>query len=127
MSKEQGYCIELSTKVHVMYIFVKQPSEVVDYAIKMTDWFSPLDDSDYVTGVVVTGDPVFGAPALVLGPGTLPDTTLVSDNSGLDRIVKVWLGGGTDGTTYKVKVVITTDLLRVEEVDFKVKVKEIDS
>jgi hypothetical protein len=111
-----------------MWIFEKQPSEVVDYAIKMTDWFAPLDDADYITGIVVTCDPAFGVGAgdLQLGPGALPETSLVMDKTGLDRIAKVWIGAGTDGVTYHVTAVITTFLLRVEEVDFKVKVKEIE-
>lgn len=110
----------------VQWIFKKQPSEIVDYAIKMTDWFSPLDDSDYIASIAVTSSPAFGAGAgdLQLGPGALPDTTLMADKSGLDRIGKIWIGGGTDGTSYYVTAVITTDLGRVEEVDFKIKVKE---
>ncbi len=110
-----------------MYVFIKQPSEIVDYAIKMTDWFSPLDDNDFISSVAVTSSPAFGVGAgdLQLGPGALPNTTLVADNSGLDRIAKIWIGAGTDGVTYTVTAVLTTDLGRVEEVDFKIKVKEL--
>jgi hypothetical protein len=117
-----------------MYIFKKQPSENVDYAIVMSDWFSVYDDDDFIIRLEAVSVPAFDeVGSLALGPDyvdsdqvtqTLPDYTIMADKSGLDRIGKVWVGGGTSGQTYKVTVTITTDLGRKEEVDFKIKVKD---
>ena len=39
-------------------------------------------------------------------------------------VVKVWVGGGTDGTTYKITATVTTQGNRVKQAEIKVKVKE---
>lgn len=94
----------------------KQPSEVVDYDIDMTDYFEEIPD-DEILSAAVTVEPA----GLTLGPGTLPDWDKVGDPA---WVLKIWVGDGVDGTKYKVTAVITTEDDRVEEVEFFVKVKE---
>lgn len=103
-----------------MKTFTKQPSEVLDYDIDMSDWFEDIsgDDIQSVT-VTVTGSGV--APDLVLGPDALPDHQLVGSPS---TRFKVWAGDGVDGSTYKVTSRVLTSAGREKEVDFKIKVKE---
>lgn len=104
--------------------FNKQSREVVDYDIDMTDYFEDLDDADQIsnTGTPVTVEitPTTLSP-LTLGPGGQADYETVGDPR---YILKIWLGGGLDGTRYKVTALITTVLGRVEEIEFNVKVKD---
>jgi len=94
--------------------FKKQPSEIIDYMGDMIEYFEELD-SDFISS---TTDIV----ATVLPAGlTLGSTVLV--NGGFDGF-KQWVSGGTDGVTYIVTFVITTNVGRVEETEIKVKVKE---
>jgi hypothetical protein len=99
--------------------FTKQPREVVDYDLDMEDYFEDLT-GDQVASVVVEIDTVT-VPPLEAGPGTHPEYALVGDPK---HLVKIWLGGGLDGSKYKITALITTDLERVEEVEFNLKVKE---
>ena len=111
-----------------MYTFLKQPSEIVDYAIIMEDWFSPMDDDDYLVSAVVTCNPAFDVAGLLNGPlltDPKPEVVFVADTSGRDRTAKIWIGGGVDGASYVVTAKLTTDLGRLGEVDFKVKIKEV--
>ena len=41
-----------------------------------------------------------------------------------DGVVKVWVAGGTDGATYKITSIVTTDGARIKTAEIKVKVKE---
>lgn len=85
-----------------------QPGESLDYDLDYTDWLT-------------TGDNVSSATAAVTPADELA-ATLVQIN---DPRVKVWLEGGTDGTTYKVSVTMTTADGRVKQDEFKVRVKDI--
>jgi hypothetical protein len=98
----------------------KQPSEIYDYYVSGEDYFDEIEDADEIDTIVVTKDKVT-IPDLEIGPGTFPETVLVGDDP---QDFKVWLGGGLDGTTYKITCVITTVVGRVEEFEFKLKVKE---
>lgn len=106
-----------------MKTFYKQPSEVVDYDIDMTDYFADLDDDQISTagGAVTVAVDNVTVPPLEIGPGLMAEFETVGDPR---HALKVWVGGGLDGSKYKVTVVITTDIGRVEEVEFNVKVKE---
>lgn len=97
----------------------KQPREVVDYDIDMVEYFDDLGD-DEVDTVTLEVSPVTVSP-LVFGPGVHPEWEKIGDPA---HRVKVWTGGGLDKTKYKVTVLITTVLDRVEEVEFFIKVKE---
>jgi len=110
-----------------MKTFVKQPAEIFDYDIDMVEWFDELDDSDQIASIAVTSVPAFApSPGLELGPGALPDTQLLAAGpTGLNRIAKIWLGHGTDGVDYIVTAKITTDLGRLDESEFRMRVKEL--
>lgn len=103
-----------------MEVFVKQPNEVLDYDVDMTDWFSsiPLDDIETVT-VTVTSV-AEEQPTLVVGPGAHPEYVLMGAEP---KRFKVWLGGGTDYVDYIVTCVVLTEQDRTKEIDFKIKVR----
>ncbi len=89
--------------------FEKQPIDVQDFDIDYTEWLTDLGDT---------------------APG--PSGFTVNIDSGLtllaqtltDGIVKVWVAGGVDGTTYKITATVTTEGNRVKQAEIKVKVKE---
>jgi len=86
--------------------FTKQPNEILDYDVDFTKWFSNRDDLPATfTTVVQSGL-------------TLIESVLVG------KVVKLVLGGGLDGHTYKVTVRLTTNMDLVKEADFQIKVKE---
>lgn len=95
----------------------KQPSESYDYLIVGADYFDELEDEDEIATVVITKDTTTD-PDLVLADAIL---VLVG---GLKQDFKVWLSGGLDKTTYKITCLITTVIGRIEEFEFKLKVKE---
>lgn len=84
----------------------KQPGENLDYDIDFSDW---IPEGDYIASAVVT--PITG---IAVGVVTVFD----------DYFVKVWLSGGTSGTTYKLEVTATTNNGRIKQAEFKVKVRE---
>lgn len=104
-----------------MKTFEKQPSDVLDYDIDMSEWFEDMvgDDIQSVT-VTVTGTGV--APDLILGPDSHPQYQLIDSPS---VSFKVWLGEGVNGKTYKVTSRVITGAGREKEVDFKIKVKDV--
>jgi len=85
----------------------KQPSEVLDYDFKYTDWLDSGDEIESAEVTVATG------------------ITLDSYNIVSPGIVKVWLSGGTDGETYLITCVATTEGGREKEKEFKLKIKEV--
>lgn len=95
-----------------MDIFDKQPADVVDINIDLSQY---LPSTDSIVNAVPS---LQGSNdgALVLGTTTINNTT---------KIVTQWVSGGTDKQTYHVAVTITSAVGRVKQVDFKVKVKEI--
>lgn len=98
----------------------KQPLEVIDVDIDYTTAFSDSggDTISTFTAAIASGNDG-GADDLVLGPGSLPETALVSSLIG-----KVWIGGGVSGVTYKITVTMLAASGRKWEHDFRVKVKE---
>lgn len=100
--------------------FRKQPSEVKDFDVDFTAFFTAVggDTISVHSAVVSSGNT--GSPSdLVLGPGALPITDLVTTTR-----VKCWVGAGVTGVKYKVTITVTTADLRVEEEDVFVVVKE---
>lgn len=87
--------------------YTKQPREVLDYDISFEDF-------------IESGDSLVSADVSVSPAGLTIDSHLVIG----DR-VKVWLSGGTNGVTYKVTALVTTDFGRTKEDEIKVKVKEV--
>lgn len=87
--------------------FSKQPVEVLDYDIDCSDW-------------IVSDDLVASATATADGTGLVVDSVFVASPR-----IKVWLSGGTNGSSYKITVTITTDDGRVKQVEFRVRVKDV--
>lgn len=91
----------------ILGTFTKQPSEVLDYDVDFTDW---LPTDDIVETAAVTADAGL----------TVDSHEVISAGTA----VKVWLSGGTAGTTYKVQVTANSNAGRVKEAEFKIRVKE---
>lgn len=103
-----------------MTVFTKQPRDVLDYDVDMSDWFAgiPGDDIQSVE-VIITSDSE-SVPTLVAGPIAHPAYILI----GTEPVrFKLWLGGGTEYMDYVVTCVVSTEQDRRKEVEFKVKVR----
>ena len=87
--------------------FTKQPADVQDYDIDFSEYLAPFADTGATHTVVVDA----GITVLL--------STLQTG------VVKVWLSGGTTGTSYKVTATLTTTGGRVKQAEILVKVKEI--
>ena len=92
----------------ILGTFIKQPADTKDYDIDYSEW---LTLNDNVESVVVA---VEGTDALL----SVVSTFIV------DPIVKIWLSGGTAGVTYKVTCTMTSADGRIQQDEFKIKVKE---
>ena len=88
--------------------FTQQPHEVLDYDFDYSEW---IPSGDTIIAAVATAD-----VGLTLG------STIINPVN--HQVVKQWISGGTDGTTYKVQLTATTTGGRVKEIEFKIKVKE---
>ncbi|MBP6733348.1 MAG: hypothetical protein KA142_01410 [Chromatiaceae bacterium] len=88
--------------------YTKQPAEFLDYDMVYGEWLSA---GDTLTSTVVTVEPADG-----LGV----DAVLVSS-----PVIKLWLSGGANGTTYKLTLTTTTDAGRIKQDEFKLKVKDL--
>lgn len=86
---------------------LKDPADVLDYDISYEDW---ITDDDTITTVATSVSPT-GALAV--------DSVSVSSPD-----VKVWVSGGTAGSTYTVTVTASTSGGRIKEETFKIRVKE---
>lgn len=93
--------------ISILGKFYKQPTEVLDYDVDYTDWFS--NRADTPASFVVVAE----AGITVVG------------SSRVGNVVKVILSGGTDGVKYKITVRLTTSASLVKEADFTVTVKEV--
>ena len=104
-----------------MATFTKQPNDILDYDVDMSEWFStiPLDEIESV-GVTITSYQE-DVPTLIAGPTPHPATE--QDSVGATRF-KVWLGGGTDYVDYAVTCVVKTEQDRHKEIDFKINVRD---
>jgi hypothetical protein len=87
--------------------FSKQPVEVVDYDIDYSEW---LTDGDNVQSATVSVAP----------SGLTIDSVLINDPR-----IKVWVSGGTNGSTYKLTVNATTADGRLKQDEFKIRVKDV--
>ena len=88
--------------------FEKQPGEVQDYDIDFSTWLAAFSHADTATSMTVTVDTGI----------TMGTTSLTAG------VVKVWLSGGTHGTSYKVTASITTAGGRVKADEVIIKVWE---
>lgn len=90
--------------------FTKQSDEVLDYDVDFEDWFTNRTDApDSFTVSAETG------------------ITVVGSSMASTYVVRVVLSGGTDGESYKITVLLTTDAATpiTKEADFVVKVKDV--
>lgn len=84
---------------------IKQPADQLDYDIDFTQWITDDDEIDTATATSDDADLVVVS-------------TVISS-----PIVKVWVNGGIDGTTYKVTTTITTTSGRIKQTEFKIRVR----
>lgn len=97
--------------------FKKQPAETLDYDIDFSEFFT---DGDVI---VSAGDPPVPSPLdVTVAPAglTIGPTFVLGGTT-----IKQWLSGGTNNTTYKVTITVTSNGGRVKQVEFQVKVKDI--
>lgn len=90
---------------------VKQPAEVSDYDIEFSDWLR-VDETLATTS------------ASVECLTSSDDSLAVDDASASLAVVRVRLSGGLAGEEYKVTTLTTSSSGRVDESEFKVKVRE---
>ncbi len=88
--------------------YIKQPGETIDYPVDFTDWFEGRT-ADSIASYTVTADAGIS----------------IATHVRVGFVVTVVLTGGTDGTSYKTTVKITTASGLVKEAEFVVKVKEV--
>lgn len=88
--------------------FTKQPGETLDFDIDFSEWLADRDPDDTVSSATVDAEDGITVDSYVLSSG----------------VVKVWLSGGTDGTSYKVTAAATTASGRTKEGEITIKVKE---
>lgn len=103
-----------------MSVFNKQPGDVLDYDVDMSGWFADIPGDDIQSVDITITSRTEPVPALVVGPAPHPDVVLVGEQP---TRFKVWLGGGTDFTDYKVTCLVRTEQDRAKEVEFQIKVR----
>ena len=91
-----------------MNSYTKQDVDVIDIDVDYSQYFPA---GDIIASAVATAD-----------VGVTLESTVINTSA---SIVKQWIAGGTDGSTYEVHVVATTAAGRVKKWDFKVKVKNV--
>lgn len=94
--------------------YTKQPAERKDYDVDYTPWFlsDPADSLDDVAvSVDCLTDPV--------------DAALVVDSVQItDRVAKLWVRGGTDRHKYKLTLLATTTVGRIDESELTFTIKD---
>lgn len=102
-----------------MKTFAKQPREVLDYDVDMSEWFSSIPGDEIQSVELAITSPTEVVPSLTASPPAHPSLILM----GASPVrFKIWLGGGTNQTYYVVTCLVTTEQDRQKEVEFKVKV-----
>lgn len=86
--------------------FTKQPADLIDYDIDYRDWLA--DRADTIASHTVEVD-----------PGLTLDSSLE-----IAGVIKVFVGGGTDGVTYKVTCTVTTAGGRIKQAEISIAVRE---
>lgn len=104
-----------------MSVFAKQPGDILDYDVDMSAWFADLSGDDIQSVTVTVTSATEPAPALLVGPIPHPQVLLIGDTP---VRFKVWLGGGTAFTDYKITCLVATEQDRVKEVEFTIKVRD---
>lgn len=88
--------------------FTKQPGETIDYPVDFTDWFAGRT-GDSIDSYAVTADTGIS----------------IATHRRDGFVITAVMTGGTNGTSYKVTVRITTVAGLIKETEFSIKVKEV--
>lgn len=86
----------------------KQSADQLDYDVDFSAW---LPEGDTITTAV----------ASVI----IEDELIIQSVQVSDLVVKVWLSGGINGSTYKVTVAASTEGGRIKETEFNLRVKDV--
>lgn len=100
----------------ILGTFVKQPADALDYDLDFTNWLADADPDDIIVNASSVLTSSLSPPGLSLGL-----TTVFGDS----KMVKIWVNGGTSGELGKVATTITTVNGRTKQVDWRVRVREI--
>lgn len=104
-----------------MAVFEKQPGDVLDYDVDLTDWFKGIPGDDIESVEVSITSAAESPPTLIAGPTPHPACVLLGASP---KRFKIWLGGGQEFMDYKVTCRVLTEQDRVKEVEFKIKVRD---
>lgn len=88
----------------IIATYTQQPADRIDYDIPYD-----LESTDSIASVTAT-----------VSPSGL--TVTATNNS---PRVKLWVSGGTSGTTYKIEVTVTTTIGRIKQDELKIRCKEV--
>lgn len=101
-------------------IFIKQPSEILDYDVDMSKWFESLK-TDYIKSVSISAKALRGDSNITLGSEDNPPFTLIGD---VPTSFKIWIAGGIHGMDYQVTSYVITNEGRHKEIEFRIRVKD---
>lgn len=99
----------------------KQPNDVLDYDVDLTDWFRDYTEDGVASISYSVISQTESSPTLVVGPAPHGATAIIGSPS---TRFKVWLGGGTNNVDYTVVLLVTTSYSRKKEVELKIKVRD---
>jgi len=104
-----------------MDVFVKQPNDVLDYDVDMSNWFSGIPGDDIQSIEISITSPAEEVPTLIAGGAPHPAFVLMGARP---VSFKIWLRGGTHFVDYIVTCVVKTEQDRTKEIEFKIKVRD---
>lgn len=104
-----------------MSAFTKQPGDVLDYDVDMSGWFRDLPGDDIQSVSVTVTSFTEAAPTLRVGPAPHPAVVLIGTEP---TRFKLWIGGGTNFTDYKVTCLVMTEQDRAKEIELTIKVRD---
>lgn len=104
-----------------MSSFPKQPSEILDYDVDMTEWFKGHEGDEIASVTYEVESLTEDTPALEIGPAPHDDIFLIGTSP---VRFKIWIGGGTNYTDYKITLRVLTQQHRRKEVELRIKVRD---
>lgn len=105
-----------------MKTFTKQPNDVLDFDVDMTEWFSGIPGDEIERVELAVHSDAEATPMLLAGPLPHPASILMGASP---LGFKVWLGGGTAYIDYIVTCLVFTEQDRQKEVEFKIRVRDL--
>lgn len=91
----------------MMQKFFKQENDVLDYTVDLAKW-------------IVAGDTVTSSTASVS-----PSDLTISVTNSATSSPKVWVSGGTNGSSYQITLTVDTNVGRTKEFEFIIVVAEL--